>query len=127
MALLLLSGCAENKPVYDKVYNQNLLPLKCLNIDAINGEENKKLNNLFAPYSSKNCKYSLRLNIYKVAKCTAIESKTTGLGFSGYSRVEIYKNKDIIYKSQSDFVSDVNGSIERIANRIFKVGLLVKM
>jgi hypothetical protein len=130
IGLIILSvfyvGCTENKPVYDSLYDKSILPLKCLNIDSINSESNQKINNLFAPYASKNCEYTLRFSTQKVTKCSAIESRTTGLGFSGYNRLEIYKNKNIIYKAQSDFVSDINGSIGRIANKMLETGILVK-
>lgn len=119
-------GCKENQKVYDSVYDKSILPLKCLNIDSINSENNQKINNLLIPYAHKNCQYTLRFSTHKVAKCTAIESRTTGLGFSGYSRLEIYKNDSIIYKAQSDFIGDINGSVERIFERIFETGILVK-
>lgn len=125
LSLLLLSGCTESKPVYDKVHNKSLLPLKCINIDS-SSDDNQKIKEVLAPYYFKDCKQKLQLTIHKVTKCTAIESRTTGLGFGGYVRAEIYRDGDIIYKSQSDFVNDINSSIDRLTDRMFDISLLVK-
>lgn len=118
---IVFLGC-EDFPVYEE-FKTPKKTFECLSLDV---NDTKLLNVLkkeinFNPEDK--CKYSLRGYIHDSTKCTSLYAKTHGEDFNGYVYLEIKQNKDRLYRVQSDFKDDLNGSISRV---VTKVNILVK-
>lgn len=118
---IIFLGC-EDFPVYEE-YKTPKKTFECLRLDI----NDTKLLNVLKKNISFNpqdrCEYNLRGYIHESAKCTSLYAKTHGEDFNGYIYLEIRRNKDRLYRAQSDFKDDINGSIFRV---VTKVNTLVK-
>ena len=118
---IIFSGC-EDFPVYEE-FKTSKKTFKCLRLDINDTKFLSALQKEISFNPQDSCEYDLRGYIQESAKCTSLYAKTHGEDFSGYVYLEIRQNKDRLYRVQSDFKDDLNGSISRV---VTKVNTLVK-
>ncbi len=113
---IIIGGC-ENLPVYEE-FTTSKKTFECLSLDVndtkLFGILKKEIS--FSP--SADCAYKLRGYIHESSKCTSLYAKTHGTDFDGYVYLEIKIGKDRLYRVQSDYKDDLNGSISRVVTKV---------